>query len=123
MRTWIKPADIVITLLLLAGAVAITLLTAGKTPGARAVVSVDGATVQVLDLNTPGSYQIDGPLGPTVVETGDGGVHVVSSPCPNHICIKMGVARLKGQMILCVPNRVAIRIEGGKGEGVDGVVG
>ncbi|MFH0883240.1 MAG: NusG domain II-containing protein [bacterium] len=123
MSPWIKPADIIITSFLLLAAVAITLFTAGKTPGRRAVVTVDGQTVQVLDLDSPGSFQVEGPLGPTVIETGNGGVRILSSPCPNHICIRMGEARMRGQMILCVPNRVAIRVEGGGGEGVDGVVG
>jgi hypothetical protein len=123
MSSWIKPGDVILTVALLLVAVAITYFTAEKTPGRRAVVTVDGQTVCVLDLDSPGSFQVIGPLGPTVIETGNGGVRVVSSPCPNHICIRMGEARMRGQMILCVPNRVAIRIEGGGGEEVDGVAG
>lgn len=123
MRSWIKPADIALTVILLLAAVALTVFTAGKKPGAKAVVSVEGRTVQVLDLETPGRYSVHGPLGDTSIEVGDGGVRIVSSPCPHKLCIRMGVARMRGQVLLCVPNRVAVRIEGGTGKGVDGVAG
>lgn len=80
--------------------------------GARVVASLDGQTVFVAELDQDQQFELAGPLGPTRVEIADRAVRVLSSPCPNKICIGLGWARHAGDLLACVPNRLVIRIEG-----------
>ncbi|MCS7242999.1 MAG: NusG domain II-containing protein [Candidatus Caldatribacterium sp.] len=51
-----------------------------------------------------------GPLGVTIVAIRGGRVFVVTSPCPDKVCIKTGKIPDDADFIACVPNRVFIRI-------------
>lgn len=81
----------------------------------------DGRPSQVLPLAPDRKIELKGPLGKTVLQTLDGVLRVLSSPCPNKICIRMGDASQSGQVLVCVPNRVSVRLAGGDGEGLDAV--
>ncbi|HRR92028.1 MAG TPA: NusG domain II-containing protein [bacterium] len=39
-------------------------------------------------------------------------VRILSSPCPDKLCVKQGYISESGQVIICLPNRVVIKIEG-----------
>ncbi len=68
-----------------------------------------------------GRIEVPGPLGVTVVEVGRASVRIVASPCPRRICVRTGTVRRPGGVSACLPNRVAVRVLGGSGEGVDAV--
>ncbi len=108
-----------VLLMLMLGAVAASV--AGRwrsAPGASAVVEVDGSVVQTLNLQHPGRVSVRGVLGSVVVEIREGGVAVVAAECPNHVCVRTGRRSRAGDVIVCVPNRVVVRIPGGEKEGV-----
>ena len=61
-------------------------------------------------------------IGPVRLEIGGGSARVVSSPCPNRLCVKTGKVGRAHQEIVCVPARLLVSIEGAdagrvKGEG------
>lgn len=56
-----------------------------------------------------------------VIEIRDGAVAVVQSDCPGEDCVHSGWASTAGKTIVCIPNRVEVRVLG-KSE-VDFVVG
>ncbi len=58
--------------------------------------------------------KIIGPLGESIVEIKDNGVRVKDSPCPLKVCMHQGRINKPGQTIVCVPNRMMIRIMGEK---------
>ena len=91
-------------------------------PGGHIVVEVDGRTVMELSLDQDVTTSVAGPLGDTVLEVHDHGVAITDSPCPNKYCIRMGSLELRGEMAVCVPNRVVVIVTGGGDEGFDGVV-
>jgi hypothetical protein len=62
---------------------------------------------------------ITGPLGQTEVVIRNRRVRITSSPCPNKLCIHMGAIRRSGEMIVCVPNRISVRVVGEEKYGVD----
>ncbi len=68
-----------------------------------------------------GRIEVPGPLGVTVVEVGRASVRVAASPCPRQICVRAGPVRRPGGVSVCLPNRVAVRVLGMPGEGVDAV--
>jgi hypothetical protein len=53
-----------------------------------------------------------------------GAVRIIESTCPDKICVRTGWISRPGQSIVCLPNRVVVRIEGsgikhGQGQGHD----
>ncbi len=50
-----------------------------------------------------------------VVSVSGGAVFVSSSVCPNQTCVRHAPIRGRGETIVCLPNRLVIRI-GGEGE-------
>lgn len=53
---------------------------------------------------------LSGPLGVTIVAIRGGKVFVVTSPCPDKVCIKTGKIPDDTDFIACIPNRVFIRM-------------
>lgn len=84
-------------------------------------VEVDGRRVLTLDPDSPGFSNVEGVLGTTRIEVRDRRVRVVSSPCPLGLCRQGGWIEGGGRMIVCLPNRVVVRIRGGNEEGPDAV--
>ena len=100
-------------LVLLAAAVATLSLPrgAGGRPAAAEVQSAD-QRVLALDLARDGVTGIAGPLGVTEVEVRAGRVRVLSSPCPRQACRHGGWIGEAGEMLVCLPNEVVIRLPG-----------
>ena len=56
------------------------------------------------------TIQVEGPLGITVVEVEGARAHVVSSPCPDKICVRMGWLERAGDYSACLPNKVLVEV-------------
>lgn len=80
--------------------------------GKRVLIHAPSGPSSVVDLSEPVVVEVAGRLGVTRVAVGDGMARVVSSPCANRLCIRMGAARRPGDVIVCVPNGVVIAVEG-----------
>lgn len=104
------------TILLVAGALVTALWLGGPAgQGSRAEVRVEDTVVARLDLRQPGTYTIDGRLGPSVLEVADGAVRFVDSACSSHRCVASGAHRHAGEVAACLPNRVTVAVRGGRG--------
>ncbi len=106
----IKPLDYLIFFFTLA---AIVFLSAqsyiGRRETAQIFISAAGGR-WIYPLDGEETLSIAGPLGDTIVEIQGGAVVVLSSPCPEKICVKTGRISKPGQWIACLPNRVFIMI-------------
>ncbi len=80
--------------------------------GSVAVVEVDGQMAHRLDLSVDCQKVVAVPLGDMVIEVRQGRVRVSSSPCPHKLCVSVGWVHQAGGLIVCVPNRVLVRVEG-----------
>ena len=76
------------------------------------IISVNGRDTYKLLLSEPQRVKIKGPLGESIIEIRDGSARMLDSPCPLKICMHQGEIRAPGGTIICVPNRVMIRITG-----------
>jgi hypothetical protein len=83
--------------------------------GKLVVIEVDGKLVGNFSLGEDRLIPVDGKLGTTRVEIVGNGVRVLDSPCPHKLCVKSGSISRSGETLVCLPNRVVIRIKG-KGE-------
>jgi hypothetical protein len=103
--------------LLIAGLLAAALLCLGivryRTGGTdTVVVQVDGEEVIRASLAEDQRFWVDGPLHRAEIEIKDKRVRVVDSPCEKKICVRTGWIHKPYQTIICVPNRVVIRLLG-----------
>ena len=83
------------------------------------VISVAGKDVYNLPLYESRIVNVAGPLGESTVEIKDNCVRMSYSPCPFKICMRQGSINNPGEVIICVPNKIMIRITGKKE--IDGV--
>lgn len=91
-----------------------------------AVVRVDGKVVARLPVTGPDVRvtPVTIPRGQALIEHGQGKVRVLPLPpetCPRGICWRTGWISRPGQMIVCLPNRITVTLEGGE-TNVDTVV-
>ena len=64
------------------------------------------------DLGENRLLEVSGPLGTTRIEIANGEASIIASPCARKVCLGFGSIRFDGEMAVCLPNRVAIRIRG-----------
>jgi hypothetical protein len=98
-----------------------TRLVASTTTGVDVVVTGPGGT-SVLPPRPDRTVTVDGLRGPIEVEMKGGAVRVVSSPCPDHLCVRQGLVSGPGAALVCVPGGVAVRLGGGDPRALDAVV-
>lgn len=124
----IKPADIVLVVLLVAVAavslVMVTRASAGE-KGSMAIVEVNGKEVRRIALGDGQPARkvvVHGVNGKSTIEFKDGRVRMVDSHCRDKICIGMAWVDAQGRSIVCLPNRVVIRVTGKRGNSGGGNV-
>lgn len=115
LMSYLRCGDIAVIVFLLA-LLTWSFTTLWGRPKGSVVVSESDDGRQIFSLAEDKGFEIEGPLGITVVEIKAGKVRIVSSPCSAKTCVKMGSAWREGQVLVCVPNRIVLRIEGGLGD-------
>lgn len=103
---------ILLFVLLIAGVVGFILLFSLQTSGETVQVFVDNNLTYQYDLNQNKTFSIKTATGSMKIRIENGKVWVTESSCPAKLCIKMGKIARQNQCIVCVPNRVFIRIQG-----------
>jgi hypothetical protein len=82
-------------------------------------IEVSGNEVLSLSRADDGVRQVEGPLGLTEIEIRNGQVRVLSSSCPLKLCQRAGWIGAAGEMIVCLPNEVVVRLSGRPPRGID----
>lgn len=81
--------------------------------GKTARISINGNTAYTLNLDKAQKLEIQGENGITLeVECSNGQVRVISSECPDKICVKKGFISMTDENIVCLPAKVIITIDG-----------
>lgn len=91
-----------------------------KKEGKTAVVYYEDKEILKIDLNTNKEYTVKGYLGDVVLEVKNNKIRVKEENSYNHICSKEGYISESGKSLICLPNKIIIKIDG-KSE-IDGVV-
>jgi len=86
-----------------------------KSPGAVGVISLDGKTVMTVSLEKDGTFTVPEIEG-MEFEVAHGGIRVLSSDCPDKICVKTGFLNHEGMSAVCMPKKVIVTVEGGNSE-------
>lgn len=105
--------------LLLALAVAAAFLPLGDSPASTVQVYQDGALVRELPLHSDARFELSGEFT-NIIAVEDGRAAIIESDCPGADCVRSGWIGEAGRSIVCLPNRVELRLTGDSG--VDFVV-
>jgi hypothetical protein len=106
----IKYDLILIAAFLLVSFAALAFSLIGRSEGATVTVEQNGEKVAEYPLDADGVYPLNGGTNLLVIEGGE--VYMSEANCPDHTCIKTGRISFAGERIVCLPNRIAIIIEG-----------
>lgn len=108
-----KKADFVLMIALIvigiASSVAISL---SSSLGDKVVIEVHGSVYGTYSLGEDRIIKIKSGNDTNTVRIKDGKVSMIESSCKNQICVHHSAIDKTGQSIICLPNRVVVRIEG-----------
>jgi len=114
-----KKADIILTVSLLLAALLLGgFLLFGREQGQTVEVHIDGKLYTTVMLSQPQTITIDEKSAHCVIEIEDGSVRMISSDCPDQLCVHQGAIHKAGESIICLPQRIVIEIKG-KVQGYD----
>jgi hypothetical protein len=131
----LKRLDILITVIVLAIGAAGYLIYGYSSGGAdtgqaqpmEADIYIGSELIDTLSLDTDRDLEVERGDAYNLVRVGDGVIRVAEANCPDKTCVHTGAKGRAGEMIVCLPNRLQIKIRGGDGKenesGVDAVSG
>ena len=115
LRSLFKKGDILLVVVILV-VVALTVWLSLRGNGQTAEIYIDGKLAYTLDLSTDRELEIlDGKM---VIAVRDGKAYVARSDCGEQLCVSSAAVSAEGGMIVCLPNRVVIKIAGGEVDAV-----
>ena len=88
-------------------------------PDAVAVVTVDGTEIARYHLSQDGTFVLNEGSNTLVIENGE--AWVSEANCPDKLCMGFGKISKNGEIIVCLPNRLIVMIEGGETSGIDAI--
>ncbi|NLY51999.1 MAG: NusG domain II-containing protein [Firmicutes bacterium] len=126
---YFKPGDLIIYGALLVIFVTGTLIAAGGLgeEGAVAVITQDGREIRRINLGQVDEsyeFRVENAEGQyNIIRVEPGRIRVTEASCPDKVDVKQGWISSAHQSIVCLPNRLVIRIEADAPEAEDGIDG
>ena len=112
-------ADLILVFVTLTVALSVYLFVeSSREAGSYAEVLLDGGRVAKFALSEDGEYVLNGGTNTLVIE--DGRAFITNADCPDKTCERSGRISLVGERIICLPNKLEVRIVG-DGDGILGV--
>lgn len=109
----ITPGDkILIVFILALGVCSLIIVKHLRQPGDSVIIEVKGKVEHQLDLDTSQEISVVGTIGKTTIKINQRAVQVIYSDCPQQICVNTGKIHRAGEIIVCVPNKVVVKING-----------
>lgn len=101
---------LLISLLLCLSLSLILFLAINREEGNYVLVEIDGKTVGEYRLDQDAEIEING--GTNILVIKDGKAFLSEANCPDKTCVKTGSIHYSGESIICLPNKVVIKIKG-----------
>lgn len=106
--------------LVLVGLASTAYVAMSRSGGDTVIIEQRGELYGKYSLFEDRTITIEGAKTKNVVSISGGEVTMSESTCKNQVCVRHGAISAAGESIICLPNRVVVRIEG-KGGGYDAV--
>ena len=82
--------------------------------GDKVIIRSGGTVVAEASLLHDQTYNIQGPLGISLITVHDHRARVAADPSPRQYCVKQGWLSRPGEAAICLPNQVSLEIAGAK---------
>lgn len=115
--------DLLLAAGVLLAALALYLFVRPGDQGAWAVVTVDGQEQGRYPLWEDRTVKLGGETAYNVLEISNGQAAVREANCGDHTCVRTGPISRRGEVIVCLPHRLTVEIQGGQASGFDAAVG
>jgi hypothetical protein len=129
----LKKLDIIITVIVLAiGAGGYLIYShadgaSGSTDRAEAEIYIGDELIDTVSLDDDQEFEVSRDGSYNLIEVSGGKIRVAEADCPDKTCVHTGAKGRAGDLIVCLPNRLQIKIKGGSADGpengVDAVSG
>ena len=103
-----RKGDFVVIAVVVFVAIGIWAFFFGEEAATRVDIFCDGKLAYTSSVAIPFETEVAG----CNVSLSDGKVRVVSSTCPDKVCVRTGEISKTGEIIVCVPNRVSVKMTG-----------
>lgn len=90
--------------------------------GTSVEVYVDNKLYKTIDINDEVEFKIKGKNGYNIVRVHDKGVEMVEASCPDKVCVHTGFINKPSQSIVCIPNKVTIKIKTDKKDSHEDII-
>lgn len=127
LKEYIKKADVILLVVLIViGLISSAFAVMSKSTGQSVIIESDGHMYGKYSLLTDAEIEVpyeakNGHIESNVVIIKDGKVKVKSATCGNQVCVKHSQIDEAGESIICLPNKMVVRIEGKGGDGYDSI--
>lgn len=101
---------IIILIIIISGIFIILNIT--KKEGTLAEVYYEDKLILTIDLNIDKEYIVEGLLGEVLIEVKDKKIRVKEETSPNNICSKEGYISDSSKVLICLPNKIIIKVLG-----------
>lgn len=118
--TKFRPADAVVLALIAAAALALLAVTLIPARGGEVLITCADGSEARYPLGEDRTVELSSRGITLRVEIAAGEVRVAQSDCPGQDCRKTGSIRRAGDVIVCAPAGVVVRITGGQSDGIAG---
>ena len=108
-----RELNLIVAILVISGLLSAIFYAGNRKAAKEVLVTVDGQAVATLDLNKDTDMMINGYHGGTdhlIIK--DGYASITDASCPDKVCVRTGKIHKTGELIVCLPNRVVVSIEG-----------
>ena len=121
-----KKADIVpAVIILVIGLGGLLFLRAPSSENSLVEIRINGKLFDTVNLAEDAEFQVSTSRGHNTIQIKDGQVWVNDADCPGKDCMHMGKIDKEGEILLCLPHKLSIRIIGGSrkdaGSSLDGI--
>lgn len=118
-RFWIG----IIAVLLAVSSVAAVLQFTDQKRGGFAEIYQNGVLIKTVSLNVDAEFTVKAENGGyNTIVIRDGKIAIVDASCPDKICIHQGAVSSGAKPIVCLPNRLVIRVVSTVKEKIDAIV-
>lgn len=100
----------------------IFIMQSAKTVGKTAEIYSNNKLIKTVSLNKDDEFTIKNGDNYNIIRVRNGKISVCESDCENQICVKQGEIDNSLLPIVCVPNRLVIRVDSSKQDGIDAEV-
>lgn len=121
-KDFFKKSDIILMIsIVIIGLISAVYISLAKTKGDKVEIKVNNRIYGTYSLYIDRTVVVEGKNSKNIVTIKDGSVKMSSASCKNQICVHHSPISKAGESIICLPNKVIVRIKGSSSKGVDAV--